>query len=148
MLRRMAARQGLISIDIDQGVTDYTARFVKRAGLEDYVQLVVRDSAAPENVAQAKEYLGGDPELIFIDSSHMYEHTVRELAEMIWRKVHGPAEPFRFISDTPYEHDVQMRVPDVRKAREVLGFEASTSLEDVLDEVIPWIREEIAAGKI
>jgi len=74
--------------------------------------------------------------------------TVRELAEMIWRKVHGPAKPFRFISDTPYEHDVQMRVPDVRKAREVLGFGASTSLEDVLDEVIPWIREEIGAGKI
>src|SRR5438309_1127809 len=74
--------------------------------------------------------------------------TVRELAEMIWRKVHGPAKPFRSISDTPYEHDVQMRVRDVRKAREVLGFEASTSLEDVLDEVIPWIREEIAAGKI
>src|SRR5256884_462022 len=74
--------------------------------------------------------------------------TVRELAEMIWRKVHGPDKPLRFISDTPYEHDVQMRVPDVRKAREVLGFEASTSLEDVLDEVIPWIREEIAAGKI
>ena len=74
--------------------------------------------------------------------------TVRELAEMIWRKVHGPGKPFRSISDTPYEHDVRMRVPDVRKAREVLGFEASTSLEDVLDEVIPWIREEIAAGKI
>ena len=41
-----------------------------------------------------------------------------------------------------------MRVPDVRKARELLGFEATTSLEDVLDEVIPWIREEIEAGRI
>ena len=41
-----------------------------------------------------------------------------------------------------------MRVPDVRKARDLLGFEAVTPLEDVLDEVIPWIREEIAAGRI
>jgi UDP-glucose 4-epimerase len=74
--------------------------------------------------------------------------TVRELAEVIWRKVRGPEEPLRLVSDPPYEHDVQMRVPDVRKARQVLGFEATTSLEGVLDEVIPWIREEISAGRI
>jgi UDP-glucose 4-epimerase len=74
--------------------------------------------------------------------------TVRELAEIVWRKVHGSDKPLRLISDPPYEHDVQMRVPDVRKAREVLGFEATTPLEDVLDEVIPWIRDEIEARRI
>jgi nucleoside-diphosphate-sugar epimerase len=74
--------------------------------------------------------------------------TVRELAEVIWRKVHGPDRPISFVSDPPYEHDVQMRVPDVHKAREVLGFEATTSLEEMLDEVIPWIRDEIKAGRI
>jgi len=74
--------------------------------------------------------------------------SVRELAEIVWRKVHGPDRPLRLVSDRPYEHDVQMRVPDVRKAKEMLGFEATTSLEDVLDEVIPWIREEIEAGRI
>ena len=74
--------------------------------------------------------------------------TVRELAEVIWRKVHGPGKPMRLVTDPPYEHDVQMRVPDVGKAREMLGFEATTSLEDVLDEVIPWIREEIEARRI
>jgi nucleoside-diphosphate-sugar epimerase len=74
--------------------------------------------------------------------------TVRELAEIVWRKVHGAERPLRLVFDPPYEHDVQMRVPDVRKARDVLGFEATTPLEDVLDEVIPWIREEIAAARI
>jgi nucleoside-diphosphate-sugar epimerase len=74
--------------------------------------------------------------------------TVLELAEVIWRKVHGPDRPLNFVSDPPYEHDVQMRVPDVRKAREVLGFEATTSLDEMLDEVIPWISEEIKAGRI
>ncbi len=74
--------------------------------------------------------------------------TVQELAEIVWRKVHGEDRPLRVVSDPPYEHDVQMRVPDVRKAREVLGFEATTPLEDVLDEVIPWIRDEIEAGRI
>src|SRR6266550_6855732 len=74
--------------------------------------------------------------------------TVRELAEIVWRKAHGSDRPLRLVSDPPYEHDVQMRVPDVRKARAVLGFEAVTPLEDVLDEVIPWIRDEISAGRI
>ena len=35
-----------------------------------------------------------------------------------------------YVSDTPFEHDVQLRVPDVRKAKDVLGFEATTSLDD------------------
>jgi len=74
--------------------------------------------------------------------------TVRELAEIVWRKVHGNDRPLRLVSDPPYEHDVQMRVPNVHKAREVLGFEAVTPLEEVLDEVIPWIRDEISAGRI
>ena len=41
-----------------------------------------------------------------------------------------------------------MRVPDVRKAREVLGFDATTSLSEMLDEVIPWIRDEVEAGRL
>ena len=70
------------------------------------------------------------------------------LAELIWRKVHGPDRPFRHVSDPPFEHDVQRRVPDTRKAREVLGFEAGTSLSAMLDEVLPWIRREVEQGTI
>jgi nucleoside-diphosphate-sugar epimerase len=74
--------------------------------------------------------------------------TVLELAECIWSKVHPDGRPFRFVSDPPFEHDVQLRVPDTRKAKEVLGFEATTPLESMLDEVIPWIRAEMAAGRL
>jgi len=74
--------------------------------------------------------------------------TVLELAECIWSKVHGDGRPFSFVSDKPFEHDVQLRVPDVRKAKDVLGYEATTSLETMLDEVIPWIRDEVAAGRL
>lgn len=73
--------------------------------------------------------------------------TVLELAELIWRKVKGE-RPFRFVSDPPFEHDVQMRVPDTRKAKDVLGFEATTSLDEMLDEVIPWIRDEMEMGAL
>ena len=37
---------------------------------------------------------------------------------------------------------------DVRKAREVLGFEATTALSEMLDEVIPWIAAEVEAGRL
>jgi nucleoside-diphosphate-sugar epimerase len=74
--------------------------------------------------------------------------TVRELAGLIWRRLQGSDRALRLTSDPPFEHDVQMRVPDVQKARSVLGFEATTSLEEMLDEVIPWIRSEWAAGRI
>ncbi len=73
--------------------------------------------------------------------------TVLELAELIWRKVH-PDRPLQWVSDPPFEHDVRRRVPDVRKARRILGFEATTTLDEMLGEVIPWIRDELAAGRI
>jgi len=74
--------------------------------------------------------------------------TVLELATLVWRAVHGPDRPFRVVSDPPFEHDVQRRVPDVTKAREVLGFEATTPLETMLEEVVPWIRGEVEAGRL
>jgi UDP-glucose 4-epimerase len=74
--------------------------------------------------------------------------TVLELAQCIWSKIHGDERPFRVASDAPFEHDVQLRVPDVSKAKRVLGYEATTSLEAMLDEVIPWLREEVKAGRL
>ena len=50
--------------------------------------------------------------------------------------------------DPPFRYDVQRRVPDVAKARSVLGFEATTSLEDMLAEVVPWIVRAIEAGLV
>ncbi len=73
--------------------------------------------------------------------------TVLELAELIWRKIKGD-EPLRYVSDKPYTYDVQKRIPAVEKARRVLGFEATTSLSEALDEIIPWIRGQIEIGGI
>jgi UDP-glucose 4-epimerase len=73
--------------------------------------------------------------------------TVRELAALIWRKVRGD-EPPRLVSDPPYPYDVQRRVPAVEKAKRLLGFEATTSLSEALDEIIPWIKQQMALGGI
>jgi UDP-glucose 4-epimerase len=75
-------------------------------------------------------------------------HSVLELAETIWRKIKGPDVPFNYVSDEGFEYDVARRVPDTTKAKEVLGFEATTTLDDMLDEVIPWIQNAVAEGTI
>jgi UDP-glucose 4-epimerase len=74
--------------------------------------------------------------------------TVLELADLCWKKINGPDVPLRVVHDDPFQHDVQRRVPATEKAKRVLGFEATTSLSTMLDEVIPWIREAIDAGTL
>lgn len=74
--------------------------------------------------------------------------TVLELAETIWSKIKGPDVPFRWEASEPFTHDVQKRIPDVDKATKVLGYEANTTLDEMLDEVIPWITQAMADGLI
>lgn len=73
--------------------------------------------------------------------------TVLELAELTWKKING-SRPFKYVTEKPYTYDVQKRIPNVEKASRVLGFVAKTSLADALDEIIPWIREQIKTGGI
>jgi UDP-glucose 4-epimerase len=73
--------------------------------------------------------------------------SVLELAQMIWDKVR-PGEPFRYVCDPPYPYDVQKRVPSTEKAARLLGFRATTPLNEVLDMVIPWVQRQIEFGNI
>jgi UDP-glucose 4-epimerase len=91
---------------------------------------------------ESEEATNGDFNLSTDEST-----SVLQLAEVIWRKL-KPEAPFAYVSDKPYEYDVQKRVPATGKARRVLGFEAKTTLSEMLDEVIPWIREQLALGNI
>jgi len=65
--------------------------------------------------------------------------SVLELAEIVWREVNGRRR-FTWVSDPPFEYDVQLRVPDVSKARSVLGFETQISLEESVAQVVDWCR--------
>lgn len=73
--------------------------------------------------------------------------TVLELAEIIWNKL-KPGVPFRYESDKAFEYDVQKRVPDCTKSKKVLNFTAETDLSGILDEVIPWVKEQVELGNI
>ncbi|MDB4247464.1 NAD(P)-dependent oxidoreductase [Acidimicrobiia bacterium] len=71
--------------------------------------------------------------------------TVLNLAKMIWSKIHID-KPFKYTSTNPYEYDVQKRIPATEKARDLIGFEANTKLNDMLDIVIPWIKDAHQKG--
>ena len=66
--------------------------------------------------------------------------SVLELAELVWNKL-NPGKEFRYVSDDPFEYDVQKRIPDVSKAKELLGFEAEIGLSESIDEVIEYLNE-------
>jgi nucleoside-diphosphate-sugar epimerase len=74
-------------------------------------------------------------------------HNVLQLAEEIWKRI-NPGKPFAYVSDDPFKYDVQMRVPSTEKAKRLLGFEATTPLGKILDEVIPWVAEQVRLGNI
>ncbi|MDP3214060.1 MAG: NAD(P)-dependent oxidoreductase [Deltaproteobacteria bacterium] len=74
-------------------------------------------------------------------------HTVLELAREIWVRLR-PGEPFRAEHDAPFRYDVQRRVPSVEKAARLLGFRAETPLGAILDEVLPWVEQQVALGNL
>lgn len=69
-----------------------------------------------------------------------------DVARLIWEKIN--TTPFVYTTEKPFAYDVQKRVPNVRKAKKLLGFEAKTSLSQMVDEVIPWVREQLKLGNI
>lgn len=67
-------------------------------------------------------------------------HLAREIirlagskSQIVFKEVHSP--------------DVEVRIPDIKKAREVLSFEPKVELEDGLLRTIAWYREKMAVGE-
>ncbi|MCE4222675.1 class I SAM-dependent methyltransferase [Methylobacterium sp. C25] len=85
-LARMGKNRALWSVDIDRDMTDYTEAWIQLANLSQIVKLEVMDSADKVCPERAYEWLDGKPQIVFIDSSHMYEHTLREL-ELWWNEI-------------------------------------------------------------
>ncbi len=74
-------------------------------------------------------------------------HNVLQVAEEIWKRLNR-GRPFRYVTDDAFKYDVQLRVPAVEKAKRVLGFEATTPLGRILDEVVPWVVEQVRLGNL
>jgi UDP-glucose 4-epimerase len=67
--------------------------------------------------------------------------TIFQLAQLV-RRLSGSQSVIDFVKwDFP---DVELRVPDVKKAEKLLGFRAKVDLEDGLERTIAWYREKLA----
>jgi UDP-glucose 4-epimerase len=73
--------------------------------------------------------------------------SVLQLVEAIWKKI-NPGVSLNVVSDQGFKHDVARRIPSVEKASKILGFKAKTTLDEMLELVIPWIDRAIKNGTI
>ncbi len=144
-------KSGNVSLALSHVVPDICQKILKG---QDPLHLLgngkqVRHYTYGGDLAKGIRYCVEKPEALNQDFniSTAKSTTVLELAELIWKKINKD-KPFRYVSDKPFSHDVQLRVPNVAKAKVLLGYEATTSLEQAIDEIIPWIREEIKLGGI
>ena len=72
------------------------------------------------------------------------EHTVQDCAETVVRLVgQGSIEHVTARSD-----DVKRRCPDISKAKTLLGWQPTVTLEDGLTRTIEWMKEKLVAKKI
>ena len=69
--------------------------------------------------------------------------TIFDLAQRIKRitgavRARSPSSPLHYV-------DVELRIPNATKARELLGFEAKVELDEGLERTIAWYRARPAA---
>jgi UDP-glucose 4-epimerase len=68
--------------------------------------------------------------------------TIYDLAQRIKRLTGAPGE---IVFQPIHYTDVELRVPNVEKARQLLGFEAEVELDEGLERTIAWYREKLGA---
>ena len=106
----------------------------------DTVDGIVRALRTPEARGEIINIGGSEPT------------TILNLAELVQATL-GLPQPLR-ARFVPYEalpgnyQDVRRRIPDVRKARELLGFEARVSLADGLASTVDWHRDRRVAEEV
>jgi UDP-glucose 4-epimerase len=73
------------------------------------------------------------------------ETSIRDLLKLLW-DICGRAGQPEVINREPLPVDVARRVPDVRKIEAILGWRASTTLEDGLRRTVDWCRSVARSG--
>jgi UDP-glucose 4-epimerase len=71
--------------------------------------------------------------------------TIYDLAQRIKRLTGCPGE---LVFQPLHYTDVELRIPNVDKARKLLGFEATVELDEGLERTIAWYREKLGAAAI
>jgi UDP-glucose 4-epimerase len=99
--------------------------------VDDMVEAVLLCLERPEAVGQS--FNVGNPRSAV---------TIYDLAHRIKRLTGCPGE---ILFQPLHYQDVELRIPNVDKARELLGFEACVELDEGLERTIAWYREHVLA---
>jgi len=75
------------------------------------------------------------------------EHTVAEIASIIWEACGEDPSMFELEHLPSFEVDVQRRWPSVEKAKRVLGWEAQVDLREGIAGTVEWLRERELAPR-
>jgi UDP-glucose 4-epimerase len=73
------------------------------------------------------------------------EHTVAEIAALIWEACGNDPAELSFRHRDSFEVDVQRRWPSVEKARQKLGWQARVDLRNGIDDTVRWLRGNAGA---
>jgi predicted O-methyltransferase YrrM len=102
-MRRMGFARSIFTIDINEYFSNYIKYWIDKASLADYICVNTASSDDPALPKAAKEYFGSEVASIFIDSSHEYAHTLKELR--LWFPV---LQPFGLM----FLHDASVAASD------------------------------------
>ena len=104
---------------------------------------------AVEGTVRAATMRGAAGQVFNIGSNR--EMTINELAALILELTGSASQvehmPYASVYGLDFE-ETRRRVPDVRRSREVLEFEASTSFREGLKHTIAWLRTKEEAGVV
>ena len=92
-----------------------------------------------DGIVRCLEKDGADNKVVNLGNTR--EISILDLAKLIWNLVRGDSKPK--VKLIPYQtfgkyEDVMRRIPDITRARTLLGFEPKVDLEDGLKRTIEW----------
>lgn len=75
------------------------------------------------------------------------EIKMEDLAEEIWNLM-DTKKPFKVKYVKGFKFDIKRRVPDVSKVKKMINWEPKVDFKDGLKEVISWLKDQQATGKL
>ncbi|MDH6196218.1 UDP-glucose 4-epimerase [Mycobacterium frederiksbergense] len=98
-----------------------------------------------DGIVTAMIHPAGENEDFNISASE--EHTVAEIAQIIWEHCGLDPASLELESVPSFDVDVQRRWPSVEKAKRLLGWEAQVDLRDGIAQTVEWLREQEFASR-
>lgn len=97
MLRKMGVKNSFVTVDIHGAANEFTQLYIEKANLTEYIKVITANSIEAGLPECCIQHMNGRPQMIVIDSSHQYKHTLQEL-EMWYRYL--ATNGFIFLHDT------------------------------------------------